>query len=78
MPANMRKLMQGVPRPLQIAARDAKDEPVPMGHEAVSSKEQMARLEPLMGLIARGDVPLDQTSAKAIQTYLDGMDKRVR
>lgn len=78
MPANMRKLMAGVPRPFQIMQRDAKDEPAPLGQVPISEREQMSRLEPLMGLIASGDVPLDATAAKAIQIYIDGMDKRAR
>lgn len=70
--------MGGVPRPFEIMAKEAKDQPLPLGQEAVSSREQLQRLGPLMGLIASGDVPLDDTSAKAIQTYIDGMSKRER
>lgn len=78
MPANMRKLMREMPRPLQIAANEARDEPAPIGQQPISSREQRARLEPLMGLIAKGDIPLDDTTARAIQTYIDGMDQRAR
>jgi len=31
-----------------------------------------------MGLIASGQIPLDETSARAIKTYIDGMDQRAR
>jgi hypothetical protein len=70
--------MQGVPRPFEIMGKEAKDQPTPIGQESVSSREQVQRLGPLMGLIASGDVPLDDTAAKAIQTYIDEVSKRER
>jgi hypothetical protein len=63
---------------MQIAAMESKDQPNPIGQQPISGREQIDRLQPLMGLIANGDVPLDETAAKAIQTYIDGMDKRAR
>lgn len=70
--------MQGVPRPFEIMAKESKESPPPIGQEPLSEREQLARLGPLMGLIAEGNVPLDDTAAKAIRTYIDGMDKRAR
>ena len=78
MPANLRKLMGEVPRPMQIMAAEARDEPAPIGQTPISAGEQRARLEPLMGLIASGDLPLDETAARAIKTYIDQMDKRAK
>lgn len=76
MPANLRKLMGETSRPMEIAAKESKEHPNPIGYQSIGPSEQRARLEPLMGLIARGDVPLDDTAAKAIKTYIDQMDKR--
>jgi hypothetical protein len=78
MPGNLRKLMTEVPRPLQLYARVPKDERAPIGSELISEPEQMRRLEPLMGLIARGDVPLDDTAARAVAAYANGFHKRAR
>ena len=77
MPGNLRKLLAEVPRPLEIMARDGAKE-TPIGTRRLSDREQMTRLEPLMGLIASGDVPLDDTSAKAVAAYLGSFHKRAR
>lgn len=74
---NFRKIMQEVPRPLEVAARDARGE-YPIGQRPISERKAMAQLEPLMGLLARGDVPLDETAARAVATYVGGFHKRVR
>ena len=78
MPGNLRKIMVEVPRPLEIYSKVPKEERVPLGHKEVSEPEQMRRLEPLMGLIARGDVPLDETAARAVAAYANGFHKRAR
>lgn len=78
MPANLRKLMGEKPRPLELMAKESRDSPAPIGQQPIGWKEQQGRLEPLMGLIASGDIPLDDTSARAIKTYIDGMDQRAR
>jgi hypothetical protein len=70
--------MDGVPRPFEIMSKESKDSPAPIGQQPISSREQAQRLGPLMGLIASGDVPLDATAAKAIQTYIDEVSKRER
>jgi hypothetical protein len=63
---------------MQIMAKESKEQPAPLGYVPISSNEQRQRLEPLMGLLASGDVPLDSTSARAIKTYIDLMDKQAR
>lgn len=78
MPGNLRKIMDEVPRPLQLYAKVPKDERLPLGSKEVSEPEVMRRLEPLMGLIANGDVPLDDTAAKAVAQYANGFHKRAR
>jgi len=78
MPGNLRALMNEVPRPLQIVARDSIKEQHPLNSKPISERETMARLEPLMGLIAAGHVPLDQHAARAVATYVNGFHKRAR
>jgi len=78
MPGNLRRLMDEVPRPLQIVAKDAAKEPGPLNTEPISERETMARPEPLMGLLAAGQVPLDDTSARAVAAYVNGFHKRAR
>lgn len=78
MPGNLRKLMDEVPRPLQIYSKVPKEEQHPIGTRPVTEPETMRRLEPLMGLIARGDVPLDDTAARAVAQYANGFHKRAR
>lgn len=70
--------MGELPRPLEIAAKESREHPSPIGQQPIGPSEQRARLEPLLGLIASGDVPLDDTAAKAIKTYIDQMDQRAR
>jgi hypothetical protein len=70
--------MDEVPRPLQIYSKVPKEEQQPIGTRHVTDPEVMRRLEPLMGLIARGDIPLDDTAAKAVATYANGFHKRAR
>lgn len=76
MPANMRKLMGEVPRSLEIAARDAKDAPAPIGRESLSRKEVARRVEPLLGMLAHGDIPLDPNLAKAFAAYVEETNAR--
>jgi hypothetical protein len=78
MPANFRKIMTEVPRPFVLLDHEPKSEKTPLGTEPISEPEQMRRLEPLMGLIARGDIPLDDTAARAVATYANGFHKRAR
>ncbi|HEY1295464.1 MAG TPA: hypothetical protein VGJ60_20490 [Chloroflexota bacterium] len=78
MPGNMRKLMGEVPRAFVLLDKEPRAEKTPIGTQPISEPEQMRRLEPLMGLIARGDVPLDDTAARAVAAYANGFHKRVR
>lgn len=70
MPANMTKIMGEVPRALQLAAQDYASEG-PIGRTRVPVAEQAKRLEPIMGMIAGGQIPLDEKSAQAVATYLE-------
>jgi len=70
--------MGEVPRPMELYAKLPKEEQSPIGTAPISEREQMRRLEPLMGLIARGDVPLDETAARAVAQYANGFHKRAR
>lgn len=70
MAANLRKIMGEVPRPLEVAFRDAKDS-LPVGRTRVSARDQAKRAEPLMAMIASGDVPLDEHSAQLVAAYLE-------
>jgi hypothetical protein len=74
----MRKLMGEVPRAFVLLDKEPRAEKTPIGTQPISEPEQMRRLEPLMGLIARGDVPLDDTAARAVAAYANGFHKRVR
>jgi hypothetical protein len=70
--------MGEIPRPLELYSKVPKEEQHPIGTRPVTEPEQMRRLEPLMGLIARGDVPLDDTAARAVAAYAKGFHKRGR
>jgi hypothetical protein len=70
MPANMTRIMQEVPRALELSAKDYADEG-PLGRKKLSRKQVAQRVEPIMGLIASGDIPLDEHSAKAIAAYVE-------
>ena len=78
MPGNLRKLMGETPRPLELYDKVPKEERTPIGQQPISEREQMRRLEPLMGLIARGDIPLDDTAARAVAAYANGFHRRAR
>ena len=75
MPANMRKLMQEVPRPLEVIAHDDRDL-LPIGRKKVSPSQQRTRMEAYLANVVSGDVPLDETSAQVIREYLDAHHAR--
>jgi hypothetical protein len=75
MPANMRKLMEGVPRPMEIMAHDERNQ-TPMGRRRVSRPEQNRRTEAYLAGVVGGDIPLDDTSAEVIREYLDAHHAR--
>ena len=75
MPANMRKLMGEVPRPLEIQAHDDKDL-LPMGRQKVSPRIQQQRMEAYLAGVTSGDIPLDDKSAEVIKAYLDAHHAR--
>lgn len=70
MPANLQKIMSEVPRPLEIAAKDYAHEGR-RDRKKLPKAEVARRLEPLIGLIASGEIPLDEHAAKAISTYIE-------
>lgn len=75
MPANMRKIMGEVPRPLEIQAHDDKDL-LPIGRKKVSRAETSRRTEQYLNAVASGQVPLDGNAAQVIKEYLDAHHAR--
>jgi len=73
--ANFRKLRSEVPRAFEIASRDDAKDRDP-SRKRVSRQEASRRLEPLMGLVASGDVPMDDQTAEAIAAYLESKGSR--
>lgn len=69
--------MDEVPRPLEVAYRDGKNE-TPMGRQKIAPHKLAERVEPLMAMIASGEIPLDDHSAQVISTYLDNYYKRAQ
>lgn len=70
MPANFRKLMGEVPRSLEVQARDGKGE-MPIGRTRVSDRELARRVEPMLALVASGDIPLDDNLSRAFAAYVE-------
>ena len=75
MPANMRKLMQEPPRPMEVISHDNQDQ-LPLGRKPVSSNVQRARTEAYLAGVVNGDIPLDDSSAEVIREYLDAHHAR--
>ena len=75
MPANMRKLMQEVPRGLEVVTHDDKGT-LPVGRKKVSPRLQNQRMESFLAGVVNGDVPLDERSADVIKQYLDAHHAR--
>lgn len=61
--------MSEQPRAARIA-EGYKDEGM-YNRQKLSPKEIARRIEPLIGLIASGEIPLDDTAAKAIAAYVE-------
>lgn len=78
MPGNLRKIMGEVPRGFVLMDKEPASEKLPLNSKPVTEPEQMRRLEPLMGMIARGDIPLDDQAARAVAAYANGFHKRFR
>lgn len=70
MPANLRKLMGESPRAFDVISKDAADDK-PLNRKAVSKHEVARRLEPLMAMVASGEIPVDNQTAEAIKTYVE-------
>lgn len=70
MPANLTRIMGEVPRPLEIAERDYSREG-PIDRRRLKPAEVARNIEPLIGRIASGDIPLDDHAAKAIALYVE-------
>jgi hypothetical protein len=68
MPANVKKLMSEVPRGLEIAARHPDP---PLHRQPTRRKEVAQRVEPLLGALANGEIPLDDHLARAFAAYVE-------
>lgn len=75
MSVNMRKLMEGIPRPLEVAAHDDQGQ-IPIGRKRISPREQNRRMEMYLAGVVSGDIPLDDQSAEVIRDYLDAHHAR--
>jgi len=75
--ANLRKLMQEVPRPLEIVAHDDKGS-LPLGRKAISRAKAMERQGSFLNHLAQGKVPLDDAAADTLRAYLDAHHARSR
>lgn len=64
-------------RGLQLTAREAKENP-PTGRRFLSTKAQNNQAEPLVGLLAHGHIPLDQTSAEMLDGVMKKEQRRMR
>ena len=75
MSANMRKLMEEVPRPLEIVAHDdARSAPV--GRKPLSRTESNRRTGQYLGAVVSGQIPLDEQAADVVKEYLDAYHAR--
>lgn len=75
MPANMRKLMGEVPRPMEIEAHDSQDQ-IPIGRKKIPRAQATDRTQQYLGQVASGAIPLDEQSAEVIRQYLDAHHAR--
>lgn len=76
MARGLEKAMRGVPRALEVVQKHAN--PAPLGQTPISAQESARRLEPLMGLYATGQIPLDETGSQAVAQVLDHMWRRAQ
>jgi hypothetical protein len=63
-------------RGLELAALEGEREP-PFGRRWISKQEQVKRAEPVVGLLAHGVVPLDETSSQALAAVMDQIHRRM-
>ena len=75
--ANLRKLMQEVPRPLEIQAHDDKGS-LPLGRKSISRAKATERQGSFLNRLAKGQVPLDGAAADTLRAYLDAHHQRTR
>lgn len=72
MPANFRAIMSEVPRPLEVAQRDAEGQRTSRpGRRKLSEREVARRAEPLLAMVASGDIPVDNHAAQVIRAYVE-------
>jgi hypothetical protein len=67
----MRKLMGETPRAFKIHQQDMEAESMPANRKRVSREQIARRAEPLLSLVAAGDIPVDQNIAQLIKTYTE-------
>ena len=67
--------MEEVPRALEIVAHDDHGQQ-PIGRTPVSKAETNRRTQDYMSQVVAGEIPLDQTSAEVIKSYLDKQHAR--
>jgi len=68
--ANLRKIRGEIPRAFEVVSRDDAKDKDP-SRKKISRSEAARRLEPIMGLVASGDVPMDTQTAEALAAYLE-------
>lgn len=64
-------------RGLQLAQRERDTKQLP-DRRGVSGPEQVRRLEPLVGLMAHGHIPVDETGAAVVAQVLGRQHKQVQ
>ena len=65
-----------IPLRALVLARKGKDKPL-NGLRQRSEAAVAKHSEPLMGMIAHGQVPMDETTAQAVGAYLDQQHKKM-
>jgi len=74
---HLRKLMQEVPRPLEVIAHDNKGS-LPIGRKPISKAKATTRQGSFLNQLAKGQVPLDDAAADTLRSYLDAYHQRTR
>lgn len=67
-----RKILKQPPRVMELVKRDRRKQP-----REASLSDVAAAVEPLMGLVASGQIPYEQIGPEAIKANLDSLYKNV-
>jgi hypothetical protein len=69
----IRRVAKKPPRAIELARMNREK---PIRRKAVSEAEVARRAEPIMGMVAHGEIPMDETTAQLAGAYLQEQYKK--